>query len=448
MKKRIALLLALVMVLSLAACGGSGGKGGKEGGGEENGSAVGTGVSAETAVGDKITMGKLDGEALTWTAAGKGVGTVLLVSDKVLMRRAFTGEDNNSATWKDSELRAYLNGEFLDSVFTEEEKALIAPTELRTVTFDFDAYQNVIETTTDSVFLLSGSEYARYVMPIKDFKYGIPTQALLDDNVYLSDVEGSDTVTQACSWILRDNGAQEVYNIMEVSGYDGAASTYGTSKTNNSGVRPAVWAYTDKALADGWKAGTAALPADEALDAKLAGLSVGGSVTFGTVVSADPSKGAAEISWKVLDETEDAWLLYSDTLLGVERFGEEDNDTLTWAASEVRAYLNDDEYLNDLFNPWEREKIKLSHITTCGGSGSWDVDPGPETDDYLFLLDREEMEKYFPNEADRVITDAIYWLRSPDFARGWFSCVNEAGTIRENTAGSYYGLRVAMWVSK
>ena len=125
MKKRIALLLALVMILSLAACGGSGGKGGSEGGGEENGSAVGTGVSAETAVGDKITMGKLDGEALTWTAAGKGVGTVLLVSDKVLMRRAFTGEDHNSATWKDSELRAYLNGEFLDSVFTEEEKASI-----------------------------------------------------------------------------------------------------------------------------------------------------------------------------------------------------------------------------------------------------------------------------------------------------------------------------------
>ncbi len=96
MKKRIALLLALVMILSLAACGGSGSKGGSEGGSEN--SPAGTGVTADTAVGDKITMGKLDGEALTWTAAGKGVGTVLLISDKVLMRREFTGEDNNSAT--------------------------------------------------------------------------------------------------------------------------------------------------------------------------------------------------------------------------------------------------------------------------------------------------------------------------------------------------------------
>lgn len=447
MKKTIAILLALVMVLSLAACGGSGSKGGSEGG-SENGSAAGTGVTADTAVGDNITMGKLDGEALTWTAAGKGVGTVLLISDKVLMRREFTGEDNNSATWKDSAIRAYLNGEFLDSVFAEEEKALIAPTELCTVTFDFDAYQNVNEYTTDSVFLLSGSEYARYVMTIKDFKFGIPTQALLDDGVYLSDVEGSDTVTQACSWILRDNGAQEVYNIMEVSGYDGAASTYGTSKTNNGGIRPAMWVYTDKALAEGWEAGTAALPADEALDAKLAGLTVGGSVTFGTAVYADPSRGAEEIGWKVLDETEDAWLLYSDSLLGAYRFGEENDEALTWAASEARAYINSDEFINGFFNPWEREKIRLSHITTCGGSGSWDVDPGPETDDYLFLLDREEMEKYYPSEADRVITDSIYWLRSPDFVRGWFSCVNEAGTIRENTAGNYYGLRIAMWVSK
>ncbi|MBQ6066049.1 MAG: hypothetical protein IJK89_04430 [Clostridia bacterium] len=448
MEKRIALILALVMVLSLAACGGSGGKSGNEGGGEEEGSAVGAGVSADTAVGDKITMGKLDGEALTWTAAGKGVGTILLVSDKVLMRRAFTGEDNNSATWKDSEIRAYLNGEFLDSVFTEEEKALIAPTELLTVAFDFDAYQNVNEYTTDSVFLLSGSEYARYVTPIKDFKFGIPTQALLDDNVYMADVEGSDTVTQACGWILRDNGSQEVYTVMDVYGFDGTVSTYGSDKTSKGGIRPAMWVYTDKALADGWKAGTASLPADEALDAKLAGLSVGSSVTFGTGVYADPNKGAMEIGWKVLDETEDAWLLYSDELLGAYRFGEEDDETLTWAASEARAYLNGDEYINDLFNPWEREKIRLSHITTCGGSDSWDVDPGPETDDYLFLLDREEMEKYYPNEADRVIADAIYWLRSPDFVRGWFSCVNEAGTIRENTAGHYYGLRVAMWVSK
>ena len=442
MKKRIALLLALIMVLSLAACGGSGSKGGSEN------VPAGKGVTADTAVGDNVTMGKLDGEALTWTAAGKGVGTVLLISDKVLMRREFTGEDNNSATWKDSAIRAYLNGEFLDSVFAEEEKALIAPTELCTVTFDFDAYQNVNEYTTDSVFLLSGSEYARYVMTIKDFKFGIPTQALLDDGVYLSDVEGSDTVTQACSWILRDNGAQEVYNIMEVSGYDGAASTYGTSKTNNCGIRPAMWVYTDKALAEGWEAGTAALPADEALDAKLAGLTVGGSVTFGTAVYADPSRGAEEIGWKVLDETEDAWLLYSDSLLGAYRFGEENDEALTWAASEARAYINSDEFINGFFNPWEREKIRLSHITTCGGSGSWDVDPGPETDDYLFLLDREEMEKYYPSEADRVITDSIYWLRSPDFVRGWFSCVNEAGTIRENTAGNYYGLRIAMWVSK
>lgn len=447
MKKRIALLLALVMVLSLAACGGSGSKGGSEGGSDN--SPAGTGVTADTAVGDKITMGKLDGEALTWTAAGKGVGTVLLISDKVLMRREFTGEDNNSATWKDSGMRAYLNGEFLDSVFAEEEKAQIAPTELCTITFDFDAYQNVNEYTTDSVFLLSGSEFARYVTPIKDFKFGIPTQALLDDNVYMADVEGSDTVTQACSWILRDDGSQETYNVMEVNGYDGSVSTYGSGKTYKGGVRPAMWVYTDKDLAEGWKAGTAALPADEALDAKLAGLAVGGSVTFGTAVFMDPSRGAEEIGWKVLDETDDAWLLYSDMLLGGYRFGANGDESVTWATSEVRAYINGDEFLDGLFNPWEREKIKLSHIVTCGGSQDvWDVDPGPETDDYLFLLDREEIEKYYPEEADRVIADSIYWLRSPDFARGWFSCVNEAGTIRENEAYTYYGLRIAMWVSK
>ncbi|MBQ6569345.1 MAG: hypothetical protein IJL87_03725 [Clostridia bacterium] len=434
MKKIFALILILALIFSLASCGGSG----------KND------VKKDIAVGDKMTMGSFGGEKITWTAVCKGVGKVLLMSDKVIMRRVFNQEgDSFRATWKDSEIRAYLNGEFIDEAFSDKEKELLVPTSLRTVVFDADSYQLVNDYTEDRVFLLSAREAALYVMPIKDYNYGVPAKAALDDNIYMAEVTNSETVTEACGWALRDDGDTGSTNCKEIEGFDGMLSAYGNEKYYKQGIRPAMWVYTDKALARGWAEGTAAIPADSALDSKIAAMKVGDTVSFGTATLGGSNFGSTEVTWKVLDETDDAFLLYSEKLLGTHRFGESDDESVTWATSIVRAYINGDEFINDFFNPWERSKIRLSHISTCGSSPNWKVDPGPETDDYLFLLDREEIIKYFPNEADRIIAEDIpYWLRSPDFVPGWFNCINEAGTIKENEAYVNYGLRVAMWISK
>lgn len=445
MKRSLSLLLIFALLFGFAAC-----KGKTPDQTPEDAAPASDvpGIAADTAVGDRVGFGTWDGKPLTWTAVGKGVGTVLLLCDNVLARMAFAPEDKNNAPWKDSDVRAWLNGAFYDEAFSDGEKALIAETNIKTDVFDFDAFRTESEYTDDKVFLLSGVEFAKYVVPAGDVRFGIPTQKLIDDGVYMADVEGSETVKQACSWILRDDGEQETYNVMDVYGYDGTVSLYGNQKTNTCGIRPAMWAYTDKDLADGWKAGTAALPADPALDAALAALRVGDTVEFGTGVLRDLNAGGQKVVWRVLDETDDAWLLYSEKLIGAYNFGPPDDETVTWATSDVRAFLNGDEYLNGLFTPWERAKIKRSHISTCGGSPGWNVDPGPETDDDLFLLDREEMEEYFPNEADRVLPEQTYWLRSPDFVPGNFTYVNEAGGFSTNDAPHYCGLRVAMWVMK
>lgn len=443
MKKILALLLALTVLLSFAAC-----KGGEGKPGADDDTPAAAGVSADTAVGDKVSLGKLDGKPLAWTAIAKGVGTVLLLSDNVLARMPFAPEEKNNARWKDSDARAWLNGEFYDSTFSDDEKALIAETNNRTDVFNFDEFRTESEYTDDKVFLLSGIEFAKYVVTAGDLRFGIPTKKLIDDGVYMAEVEGSETVKQACGWILRDDGEQETYTTMEVYGFDGTVSLYGNQKTNVSGIRPAMWVYTDKALADGWKAGTATLPADPALDAAIAALHVGDTVEIGMGVMRDLNLGGQKVVWRVLDETDDAFLLYSEKLLGAGRFGPAEDTTVTWATSEARAFLNGDEYLNGMFTPWERAKIKRSHVVTCGATNGWQVDPGPETDDDLFLLDREEMEKYFPNEADRVLSEQTYWLRSPDFTPGNFTYVNEAGGFSINDAPHYAGLRVAMWILK
>lgn len=437
MKRYFALVLAVVMVFALASCGSSGGR-------------KGAGVTANTAVGDSVTMGGYNGEDLTWTAAAKGVGTVLLVSDKVFERKAFNEEPKRAESWKDSSLREWLGGEFFDTAFTDGEKALIATTSVKTSVFDFDSYTTSYEYSDDTVFLLSAEEFAKYVAPLGDFRYGVPTQAMLDGGIYMADVEGSETVKQACGWRLRDDGEQEHYNTMDVYGYDGSVSLYGNDKTNSGGVRPALWAYTDKELAEGWKAGAVGIPANEELDSKLASLSVGSTVEFGTLRFRDPSQGAKAVEWKVLDETDDAWLLYSAGLIGSYSFSDRDHeDEVKWATSPIREYINGDEFMDELFDPWERSKIKLTHVTTCGASEGWTVDPGPETDDHLFLLDREEILKYMPNDEDRLVPEQdSYWLRSPDFTERYFNCVNYLGAINETDAPSNLGLRIAMWVSK
>ena len=433
MKKTVALLLALLFTLSLAACGGK----------DE-----GPGVTAETKPGDQIVMGELNGEKLQWTAVGTGVGTVLLVSDKVLMCRVFNGEENRYASWKNSSVREYLNGEFLNEAFTDAEREKIALTETSTAAFDTDAYETVNETAEDSVFLLSFKEAARYVSPLGDFVFGVPTQAALDEGVSIADVGGSDAVTQACGWALRDDGESFMQNCMRIEGGSGKLSTIGEVKTSPQGIRPAMWVYTDRDLADGWKNGTAGLPANEALDKKIASLKVGDTVAFGSAALYSSDLICREVTWKVLDASEDAFLIWSDVPLGYYRMGEDNDESLRWANSEARRYINSAEFLNEYFDPWERAKIRAAHVITCGSEPEWGLDGGEETDDMLFLLDREELGQYCPDEASRGIKDDVYWLRSPDFTAGWFNCVNGSGGVSQNSASHYYGLRVAMWIGK
>ena len=184
------------------------------------------------------------------------------------------------------------------------------------------------------------------------------------------------------------------------------------------------------------------------LDKKIASLKVGDTVAFGSAALYSSDLICREVTWKVLDASEDAFLIWSDVPLGYYRMGEDNDGSLRWANSEVRRYINSAEFINEYFDPWERAKIRPAHVITCGSEPEWGIDGGEETDDMLFLLDREELGQYCPDEASRGIKDDVYWLRSPDFTAGWFDCVNGSGGVSQNSASHYYGLRVAMWIGK
>lgn len=134
------------------------------------------------------------------------------------------------------------------------------------------------------------------------------------------------------------------------------------------------------------------------------------------------------IEWLVLDETEDKYLLLSKYILELRRFDEDSND---YGESEIKDFL---------------ENYMLPRIGIF---------------DNLFLLSIEEVEKYLPEEKDRIAflepikygKDISYWwwLRSPNcdyddsaYYVYYNGCIYSGGGVNSTN----YGVRPACWVKK
>ena len=96
---------------------------------------------------------------IEWRVLDRQSGKILVISEYVLERRAYHAQ-RESVTWADSDIRQYLNGEFLNR-FTPEERARIVETNV--INNDNPWYgTSGGPDTTDYVFLLSLEELVRY----------------------------------------------------------------------------------------------------------------------------------------------------------------------------------------------------------------------------------------------------------------------------------------------
>ena len=109
-------------------------------------------------------------EPIAWNVLDYQGGQILLSAQACLEGQPFqavytgnsaetitTPEGGNLNDWENSTLRAFLNGMFYDSAFTDAEKALIATVTLdnQTSGFSTNEYQTCQNNTRDRVFLLS-----------------------------------------------------------------------------------------------------------------------------------------------------------------------------------------------------------------------------------------------------------------------------------------------------
>jgi len=97
--------------------------------------------------------------------------------------------------------------------------------------------------------------------------------------------------------------------------------------------------------------------------------------------------------------------------------------------------------------------IKTEDDPVYGTSG------GNDTEDKIFLLSKQEVEKYFPNQFDRTaayngsIDAGTWWLRTPRradeyqvFGNVYGGATNMTGTIGSTNQKNPNGVRPAMWI--
>lgn len=100
-------------------------------------------------------------EPIRWRILSEDGRSAFILADGILANKAYDASSNN---YKNSDIRAWLNGEFLNTVFGEVAQSLIETTEVDNSAYSTGDVSNpyACENTFDKVFLLSYREVMSY----------------------------------------------------------------------------------------------------------------------------------------------------------------------------------------------------------------------------------------------------------------------------------------------
>ena len=144
-----------------------------------------------------------------------------------------------AVTWEESDLRATLNGAFLDAAFTDAERSVIFEVALNNGD-DMGYGTPVGANTTDRVFLLSVEEGLRYLPNASDRTVS-PTPYAVKQGAYTNG-EGN------CAWWLRSPGMTDTSPAYFASAGDVGNRAHEVNE-NIIGVRPALWIKAEGGMA-------------------------------------------------------------------------------------------------------------------------------------------------------------------------------------------------------
>lgn len=177
-------------------------------------------------------------EDIEWLVLAKENNRVLVISDKALDCQPYHPSWSD-VTWETCSLRKWLNNDFINSAFSDDEKVKI-PTV--TVSADKNPKYNTNpgNATTDKVFLLSIVETEKYFTSAEARECILTEYAI--SKVVSGYIKGGGKIT--CSWWLRSPGYLQISAAYVY--YDGDVHGLGSDVDDDDyAVRPAMWISID-----------------------------------------------------------------------------------------------------------------------------------------------------------------------------------------------------------
>ena len=412
--------------------------------------------SAET-----IVFGKYHDEDIEWLVLDTTQsGSKLLLSKYVIEAKCFNviGSDSagyDSQSWENSDLRNWLNQDFLNESFTEAEIYGISVTSKMNKGNTKYHVKGTSE-TYDQVFLLSIDEAKAYFATEEDLRAkpmaNTESELWVDEDGY-------------CNWWLRSPGCDNTKSAnVRSSGY-----VYLRGDANNSsilGVRPALWVnfesieYAESVESSRKESEAAATAETTAKTIKanpnLIKFPYEGYATFGNYNS-------GSIDWIVLDKQDDKVLLITKDIIESRQYDPSESAT-TWEKCSLRSWLNDVFY-EKAFSEAEKNMIITTDVVNNGNAAKG-TRGGKDTQDNVFILSLDEANQYFRGDTSRQAVGSynavqqglyvdsnsfsLWWLRTPG-AVGYASCyVDHLGRIQnDGIMNRYYyiGVRPVIWVA-
>ena len=169
------------------------------------------------------------------------------------------------------------------------------------------------------------------------------------------------------------------------------------------------------------------------------------------------------IEWIVLDKRDNQALLLSKYALDCFYYYGKFS-SVTWETSTIRKWLNND-FLDEAFTSEQKASI-LKTTVTADKNPKYKTDPGNDTEDMMFLLSINEVERYLPDDSARRAQATAYavsqgafadkngnarwWLRSPGYGSHYAAGVHPGGSIYFIGHDVNYGrdaVRPALWIN-
>lgn len=313
-------------------------------------------------------------EPIRWRVLDVDGDEVLLMADKSLAVKPY---DNSSSmanvAWKDSLIREWLNDDFLQEAFTDEEQSAL-----------MDSSVSDDEDETDQIYLLSSEE-------AQSTKYGFGTQSIgaLEARKTSVTAFARGEYSSVNDWWLRDSGSGDRMAAMVAA--DGTVSEAG--RYMNKGVRPVL--RVDLSEVSNWVyANPVAVSVRWALQEPKTGDS--GETTWNCIYfgnywqndtnedgTADKEDEKEPIKWRVLSVRDKGALLIADKNLDVQPYHNAKED-VTWETSSLRQWMNH-EFMNNAFTTSEAACIETSTVE-AEDNEQFFSGGGEDTEDKLYLL--------------------------------------------------------------